>query len=100
MLAQTRKSRLRACRDQSTRLTSGGARDLAKGSAHQDLHGKLTAFDDEELRNWLTECIEDGSENFLCALAEASIAASAEDYVVLRPSLLILRRKHAAKHGS
>jgi hypothetical protein len=45
------------------------------------------------------ECIEDGSENFLCAVAEAAVAADAEDYLVIRPALLALRRKHNAKHA-
>jgi hypothetical protein len=56
----------------------------------------LIAFDDEELRGWLMDCIEGASENFLCAVAEAALAASPEDYLVIRPALLALRRKHSA----
>lgn len=80
-------------------MTRSGARDLAQGCARRDVRGQLTAFDDGELRNWLIECIEDGSENFLCAVAEAAVAANAEDYLVIRPALLALRRKHNAKHA-
>ena len=85
------------CRDRSTCVTRDAARDVAKSSAHIGVREKLTAFDDDELSNWLMACIEDGSENFLCAVAEAAVAASAEDYFVLRPALLALRRKHTAK---
>jgi hypothetical protein len=60
----------------------------------------LTAFDDGELSKWLMACIEDGSENFLCAVAEAAVAANAEDYLVIRPALLQLRRNHNAKHAN
>jgi hypothetical protein len=56
-------------------------------------------FDDDELCNWLMDCIEDGSENFLCAVAEAALVADAEDYLVIRPALLALRRKYDAKHA-
>lgn len=79
--------------DQSTRLTGDGARGLAKRSAHTDLPEQLTALDDNELVDWLMQCIEDASENFLCAVAEAAVAANAEEYLVIRPALLALRRK-------
>jgi hypothetical protein len=86
-------------RDQSTYLTRDGARAPAAGSAYVDVRGHLTAFDDEELSNWLMECIEGASENFLCAVAEAALAANAEDYLVIRPALLALRRKHSTKRA-
>ena len=73
-------------RYRSTCLTRDSARDLAKSSAHTDEREQLTALDDEELSNWLMECIEDASENFLCAVAEAAVAANAEDYLVIRPA--------------
>ncbi len=84
-------------RDQSACLTGDAARDVPTSAAHTDVREKLTAFDDDELSNWLMECIEDASENFLCAVAEAAVAANAEDYLVIRPALLALRRKHNAK---
>lgn len=99
MLCRTLKSGIDSCRNEATRLTGDGSQDPAQDSAHPDVRGKLTAFDDYELRNWLMECIEDGSENFLCAVAEAALAANAEDYVFIRPVLLALRRKHNAKQG-
>jgi hypothetical protein len=83
--------------DQSTCATKGGARHPAKHSAQTDARKRLTAFNDDQLRSWLMKCIEDGSENFLGAVAEAAVAASAEDYVVIRPALLTLRRKHNGK---
>lgn len=86
-------------RDQSTCSTRDGARNLAIGSAHTVAREELTAFDDDELSDWLIEGIENGSENFLCAVAEAAVAANAEDYPVIRPALLALRRKHDAKHA-
>jgi len=55
------------------------------------------AFDDSELRDWLIDLIEDGSQEFLRALAEAVLTADAEDYVVIRPVLIDLKRKHS--HG-
>jgi len=88
------------CRDQSACLTRDAAQDLAKGSAQMGVRERLTAFDDDELINWLMECIEDGSENFLCAVAEAAVAANAEDYLVIRPALLTLRRKRNAKDAA
>lgn len=86
-------------RGQSACMTRGAAVGQAKNSAHAEAREQLTAFDDDELRNWLMGCIADGSENFLCAVAEAALAAVAEDYLVLRPALLELRRKHNAKHS-
>jgi hypothetical protein len=87
------------CRGQSACMTTGGGGDPAKHSARKDVREQLTAFEDDELRNWLMECIVNGSENFLCAVAEAAVAANAEDYLVIRPALLALRRKHNAKHA-
>lgn len=55
---------------------------------------KLIAFDDKELRNWLMELIEEGPENLLSALAEAVVRADAEDYGVIRPALVELKRKY------
>ena len=79
-------------------MRRGGARDLAKHSGRTGAREQLTAFDDDELRNWLMECIVDGSENFLRAVAEAAIAAKADDYLIIRPALIALWRKHNAKH--
>lgn len=99
MLDRTGMSTMAHYRDQSTCLTRDGARDLATGSARANVRERLTGFDDDELSNWLIECIEDSSENFLCAVAEAAVAANAEDYLVIRPALLALRRKHNPKHA-
>jgi hypothetical protein len=58
------------------------------------MKGKLIAFNDTELGDWLIDLIEDGAEDFLCALAEAVVTADAEDYRVIRPGLIELKRKH------
>jgi hypothetical protein len=99
MLNRTRKSTMTRGRDQSTRVTRREAADPAKNSARTDTREPSTAFDDNELRNWLMECIAEGSEVFLCAIAEAAVAAIAEDCLVIRPALLELRRKHETKRA-
>jgi hypothetical protein len=48
-----------------------------KGDEGKD---KLIAFQHSELDDWLIGHIEDGSENFLCALAEVAEMAEPEDY--------------------
>jgi hypothetical protein len=99
MLDRTVKCTMTPSRDQSTSLTGGSARDLAQGSESRDVRAQLNAFDDSELCSWLMECIVDGSEHFLCAFAEAAVAANAGDYILIRPALLALRRKYNAKHA-
>ena len=84
---------------QTPSMTRGGVGSLAKHSASTDMREQLTAFDDAELRSWLMECIVDGSERFLCAVAEAAVAANTEDYLVIRPALVTLWRKHNAKRA-
>jgi hypothetical protein len=57
----------------------------------------MIAFEDTELRGWLTQIVEESPENFLCALAEAALTASAEDYSPVRPVLMSLKRKHVCQ---
>lgn len=57
----------------------------------------LIAFEDSELSDWLMDLIADGSGSFLSALAEVVVAADAEDYSIIRPGLIELRRKHAVQ---
>ena len=83
--------------DQSTRMTANGARGMANNSERAKAREFFSAFDDDELCSWLMTCIEDGSENFLCAVAEAAVAATDEDYVVIRPALLALKRRHRSR---
>lgn len=59
---------------------------------------KLIAFEDTELNNWLLDLIADGSESFLSALAEVVVTADAEDYSIIRPGLIELKRKHSDRH--
>jgi hypothetical protein len=57
----------------------------------------LIAFDDKELSAWVVRLGEERSGRFLCALAEAVMKADADDYSLIRPALLDLKRKH--RHG-
>ena len=54
----------------------------------------IVAFDDGALIGWLLELIEEPSPRFLSFLAEAAILADSEEYAVLRPGLLMLKRKY------
>lgn len=56
---------------------------------------KLIAFDDTELSEWLMELTVDQSETFLSALAEVVLTADAEDYSVIRPALIELKRMYS-----
>jgi hypothetical protein len=56
---------------------------------------KPTAFNDCDLRDWLIDLIEDGSHNFLSALAEVAVTANTEDYGVIRPALVEFRRNYS-----
>jgi hypothetical protein len=60
----------------------------------QEMKDKLIAFDDRELRDWLISLIEDGPAYFLCALSEAAVTPNAEDYNLIRPALIELKRKY------
>ncbi len=64
--------------------------------APEQVKGKdaLIAFDDKELSTWVMRLGEERSGRFLCALAEAVMKADADDYSVIRPALLDLKRKH------
>jgi hypothetical protein len=57
----------------------------------------LIAFDDKELSAWVMRLGEERSGRFLFALAEAVMKADADDYSLIRPALLDLKRKH--RHG-
>ena len=60
----------------------------------------LIAFDDSELSNWLLDLIADQSESFLSALAEVVLTADAEDYNVIRPALVELKRRYFDRNPS
>jgi hypothetical protein len=55
---------------------------------------RLTALDDTELGEWVMALGGERSGHFLCALAEAVMKADAEDYSVIRPALVNLKRKY------
>ena len=54
----------------------------------------MTAFDDSELSEWLIQSIEEAPSQFLRALAEAAVTACPEDYSLVRPGLVRLKRKY------
>ncbi len=56
---------------------------------------ELIAFDDSELSDWVLTLGEERSGRFLCALAEAVMKADPEEYSVIRPALVNLKRKYA-----
>lgn len=56
---------------------------------------KMIAFDDSELSDWVLTLGEERSGRFLCALAEAVMKADPEEYSVIRPALVNLKRKYA-----
>lgn len=97
MLNRTSKPTVGRRRGQLTRTARKEASDPAKNSARTGVWEQQAAFDDDELRDWLMECVAEGSEIFLCAIAETAVAAIAEDYLVIRPALLELRRKYETK---
>jgi len=68
-------------------------RELTQLRKGEEMNDKVIALDDGELSNWLIDVIADGSDYFLCALAEAVVTADAADYDVLRPALIELKRR-------
>jgi len=54
----------------------------------------VAAFEDRMLNGWLLELIAEQSPSFLSFLAEAVVTASPEDYSLIRPGLLDLKRKY------
>lgn len=60
----------------------------------------VIAFDDTELNEWLMQAIEESSGQFLPALAEAAVVACAEDYFLVRPVLIDLKRKYTSVRTS
>ena len=69
-----------------------------KSATRPGQHGskdKLIAFDDSELSDWVLTLGEERSGRFLCALAEAVMKADPEEYSVIRPALVNLKRKYA-----
>ena len=59
-----------------------------------NMRRKFVALDDPELNSWLLELIADPSPSFLSAIAKAVLTANLEDYAVVRPCLIRLRKKY------
>jgi hypothetical protein len=55
----------------------------------------VIAFEDTELAEWLMQAIEERFGQFLTALAEAATIACPEDYFLVRPVLIALKRKYS-----
>ena len=85
-------------RRQQDSVTDGPS-DQKRTETAERAKGKdaLIAFDDKELSAWVMRLGEERSGRFLCALAEAVMKADADDYSLIRPALLDLKRKH--RHG-
>lgn len=60
----------------------------------------MIAFEDSELSEWLIQAIEEGPGQFLRALAEAAVIACPEDYCLVRPVLIRLKRKYGFSEAS
>jgi hypothetical protein len=69
-------------------------RAVRSGIAKKAGMGRLTALDDRELSEWVMALGGECSGHFLCALAEAVMKADPEDYSVIRPALMNLKRKY------
>jgi hypothetical protein len=80
-----------------TDLGKGALAVAIRPSKGDNTKRRVTALDDRELSDWLIDLMADSSGEFLCALAEAVVAASAEDYIIVRPALVDLKRKYEAK---
>lgn len=61
----------------------------------------MIAFEDAEMSDWLLRLGESPPGQFLCALAKAVLKATEEDYSIIRPALMDLKRKYSEiKRGS
>jgi hypothetical protein len=58
------------------------------------VEGHVIALDDRELSGWFMDLTEDSSGDFLCSLSEAVMKADEEDYSMIRPVLMDLKRKY------
>lgn len=56
---------------------------------------KLILFDDAEMSEWLLKLTDNSSGQFLHALSEAVLKATDEEYAIMRPALMDLKRKHS-----
>jgi hypothetical protein len=52
------------------------------------------AFEDGKLSEWLIQAIEEAPSQFLRALGEAAVTACPQDYSLVRPGLIRLKRKY------
>lgn len=59
------------------------------------LEANLSAFDDLEMSEWLLRVRDNSLGQFLRALSEAVLMATDEDYAIVRPSLMELKRKYS-----
>lgn len=55
----------------------------------------MIAFEDVEMSDWLLRLEESPPGQFLYALAKAVLKATEEDYSIIRPALMELKRKYS-----
>ena len=51
---------------------------------------------DRDVTEWLLQLSSSRSEHFLCALSDAVMRADDDDYSIIRPALMDLKRKYVA----
>ena len=56
--------------------------------------GSMIASEDNQMRDWLMRLGRMRSGHFLGALADAAMKADDEDYSIIRPALMDLKRKY------
>lgn len=55
---------------------------------------KLILFDDAEVSEWLLRLTDSSAGQFLHALSAAVLKATDEEYAIIRPALMDLKRRH------
>jgi hypothetical protein len=69
--------------------------EFRREAVAQGLEANLGAFDDVEMSEWLVTVRDNSLGQFLRALSEAVLMATDEDYAIVRPSLMELKRKYS-----
>ena len=63
------------------------------------MHDLIAQTDDRELLEWLANAAEKGG-GFVSAIAHAGLVADFENYPLIRPLLLVMRKKYPAYEPS
>jgi hypothetical protein len=59
----------------------------------------VISSDDRTATEWLTTIAREHPAHFLASLWEALVKANDDDYSIIRPALMELKRKYANLHG-